>query len=90
MEIGEEKTLGLASSEAPLRDTVLEYLSLLMAGEDFIYLMDAGAYAFTWNLPHMTHRIEHTSAFDVAHGQKLHLILKGETKWGKLSIRRTQ
>ena len=92
-EIGEEKELCLMSSKQNLFEFTVEWLSAIMAGEDFIFAWGDGGYTFTWDLPNMTHRI--AEGFHEAYGatakeSKIYPRVVGESKWGKFLIKRVR
>lgn len=91
MEIGEEKELAMVSSEADLPQSVLAWLNEVMAGQDFIFCMGGFSYMFTWDLPHMVHRVARgfQEAYDsTTENGIVYPRLEGKSVWGKLTVRR--
>ena len=90
MEIGEEHVLELGDSQVSLYEAVIDWLSALMAGEDFIFDW-GGGYTFTWDLPNMTHRVVegwHETYGATPEDSVIYPHIEGLSKWSKFRVKR--
>jgi hypothetical protein len=92
VEVGETHELRLVNSEVGLHEEVTTWLTELMAGEDFIFGLKDHAYTFTWDFPHMTHKIVNGFHETWGDGQDKLIAyprLTGSTRWRVFTVRRT-
>jgi len=87
IEIGETRELTLVDSKRALYEMVIEWLSAIMAGEDFVFCWEDATYTFTWDLPNMTHTVVYAAAET---DSQVRPILEGTAEWGKFLLTRTR
>jgi hypothetical protein len=90
VEIGEEHTLDLRHSKENMLARVVDWVSALMAGEDFIFDW-GGGYTFTWDLPNMTHRVVegwHETYGATPEDSVIYPRVEGLSKWSKFRVKR--